>query len=286
MLPIDGQTQLLGILGDGITSTLSPAIHNFSAHYLQRNSVYIPLQLHTPAILADALRFLQDSNFTGVNVTTPYKQHVARLLSSDVPSVNLLYRATDNSWKATSTDGAGFWCALQHSGCERDALHTVVMLGNGGVCAALLHFWQQENLPLQKITILRRNPTHDQELARLNTSNRQLNFADFTPTQLHAALAAAPDTTLLIQTTSAPQHGDNLQRFCPALEGFHGTLVDLIYDRPSALYYEAQRRGITCQDGLPMLIEQARLGQKKWWGKAAPYTAIASHLSSLRARQQ
>ena len=278
---IDGKTQLLGVLGRGIEFTLSPAINNFAARYLQLNSIYIPLQLNDPTALADTLRFLQASNFAGLNITTPFKQSIAQLLHSPVPSVNLLYRDKHGTLCATSTDGEGFWQALAHTGCDREAMRTVTILGNGGVCAALLHFFCQHQLPLQKITILRRNASHDQALTRINDGKYQLSCADFNPAQLQHALTADDKQHLLVQATSAPQHNDDLQHFCPALENFHGTVVDLVYDRPSALYRAAQARGLKCQDGLPMLIEQARLGQQLWWGKCAPYDAIANHLHSL-----
>ncbi len=42
--------------------------------------------------------------------------------------------------------------------------------------------------------------------------------------------------------------------------------VDLVYKNPSDLFYEAERRGLPCIDGLPMLVEQAVLSQKYWWG--------------------
>ena len=279
-LHIDGKTQLLGVLGQGIDFTLSPAINNFSARYLQLNSIYIPLQLSDSAALTDALRFLQASNFIGLNVTTPFKQSIARLLSSSVPSINVLARGENNSLCATSTDGQGFWQALAHTGCQRDALHTAIILGNGGVCAALLDFFA--NLPLPHVIILRRNTCRDQALAAINAGRCQLSFADFSPQQLQCAITANHQQ-LLVQASSAPLHGDDLQRFCPALDNFCGTLVDLIYTQPSALYHTAQARHLKCQDGLPMLIEQARLGQQIWWGKCAPYAAIAKHLHDKKS---
>ena len=275
---INGKTQIFGVLGRNINFTLSPAINNFAARQLGLNCAYIPLQLDDPDTLADLLRFLPSSNVMGLNVTTPYKQSTARLLRSTVPSVNLLYRDQDNHLCATSNDGAGFWQALQHIDSQREKLRTVIILGNGGVCAALLHFFCQQRLPLQKITVLRRNPQRDVVLQQINYNRYQLTFVDFNPTQLQHAIADASEQQLLVQASAAPQQGDDLQRFCAPLENFHGVLVDLIYEQPSALYHAAQIRGLRCQDGLPMLIEQARLGQQQWWGKSASYAAIVEHL--------
>lgn len=283
---IDGKTQLLGVLGQGIEFTLSPALNNCAARYLRLNSVYIPLQLNDPAALDATLRFLQASNFIGLNITTPFKVSTAQLLRSPVPSTNLLYRDKHGTLCASSTDGAGFWQALAHTGCEREAVRTVTVLGNGGVCAALLHFFAQQRLPLQRITVLRRNASRDEALARINAGHYQLRFAAFNLTQLQHALATHDRHHLLIQATSAPLHGDDLHRFCPALENFCGTMIDLVYDRPSALYHMARTRQLKCQDGLPMLIEQARLGQQLWWGKCAPYDALASYLHRFISSKQ
>lgn len=275
---IDGKTRILGVLGRDIDFTLSPTIHNFSARRLHINSICVPLMLDVPGVLADTLRFLQASNFIGLSVTTPYKQEVARLLQSKDPSVNLVYRADDGKLQAVSTDGAGFWHGLSRITGNRKSVAEVIILGNGGVCAALLHYFRQKKLPVEKIFILRRDASRDQKLADINASFCQLSFHDFTPQNLGQITETNSNRQLLIQATSAPQYDDNLKRFCPALIGFSGMFVDLIYDRPSALYREAKARGIPCQDGLPMLIEQALLGQKMWWGKHASYTEVVKHL--------
>ncbi len=277
---IDGKTQLLGVLGRNIEFTLSPTIANFAARYLHLNSVYVPLQLTETAVLADTLRFLRASNFHGVNITTPFKRSVARLFSTPIPSVNLLYRDEDNTLSATSTDGEGFWQALAHTGCDRAALHTAIILGNGGACAALLDFFCRR--PLPRVVVLRRRADHDRLLTAINAGRCQLSFADFGLAQLQRVITNTAAPQLLVQATSAPLHGDDLRHFCPALENFRGTFVDLVYSQPSALYYEARARRYKCQDGLPMLIEQARLAQKLWWGKCAPYAAISSYLAQAR----
>lgn len=275
---INGKSKIIGVLGRNIGFTLSPAIHNFSARRLRINSVCVPLFLDSSDVLTDTLRFLQASNFIGLSVTTPYKQEVARLLKSKEPSVNLVYRDGNGELQATSTDGAGFWQGLGRIVRPEESMSEVIILGNGGVCAALLHYFQREKLPVKKISILRRNASRDQRLVEINARFCQLSFHDFTLQNLVQVTGEDSSCQLLIQATSAPQYDDDLQHFCPALMGFSGTFVDLVYGQPSALYREAKAKGIPCQDGLPMLIEQALLGQEIWWGKHAPYTEVAEYL--------
>jgi shikimate 5-dehydrogenase len=93
---------------------------------------------------------------------------------------------------------------------------------------------------------------------------------------------------LVIQATSAPKHGDRLESYAKAVKMLEAKdlLVDIIYDDPSELYMECIRQGLNCLDGLPMLIEQARLSQHLWWRKAANYEDLlfAIKNSGWRAR--
>ena len=275
MLPqIDGQTQVLGILGEN-SSTLSPAIHNFSARYLNLNYVYVPLP---QAELATTITFLVESNIAGVNITYPYKQEVARLLASDLPSINTLYRH-QGKLCGTSTDGQGFWQGLAHSNIDHQAIKEVIILGNGGVGLALLDYLcQHQHL---NIYVLARNRQRDEQLQKLVAGRCQLTLLPFTATSLERIIRATPCYRLVVQATNAPAAGDDLQRFCPALDQLTGAVVDLSYHRQSALYRYALQRGITAQDGLPMLIEQARLAQQLWWGgRSAPYQEIVKGIDN------
>lgn len=277
---IDGQTRLLGILGEN-SSTLSPAIHNFSARYLNLNYVYVPLPRTDD--LATTINFLVNSNIAGVNITYPYKQEVARLLDSDLPSINTLYRRADKLCGA-STDGQGFWRGLTHGNIDYQAIKEVIILGNGGVCMALLDYFCQYHHQLNNIYVLARNRQRDQQLQTLVAGRCQLMLLPFTMTSLDQ-ICATPAYRLVVQATNAPAYGDDLRRFCPALDQLTGAVVDLNYCQRSALYHYARQLGIATQDGLPMLIEQARLAQQLWWeGKCAPYDEIIKGIDSYRQR--
>jgi shikimate 5-dehydrogenase len=100
-----------------------------------------------------------------------------------------------------------------------------------------------------------------------------------TPESFADTMQATSDMRrLVIQATSAPKNGDSLKDYSIGLDFFtmQDFFVDLIYDRPSDLYFTAIARNFRCMDGLGMLIEQARLSQKLWWGKAASYEEMKS----------
>lgn len=195
-------------------------------------------------------------NCAGFNVTQPFKQTVAAHFS--LTSVNTVYRQ-DNAFVATSTDGEGFWQGLAI--LKPPAISKLVILGNGGAALALFEFWQAK-FPHCPVWVLRRNARHDYLF-------KGAELLDPEPATLAATLTGDSSQTLLVQATSAVRKGDQLERFVSAVTNFTGIYVELDYDRHSQLYNHIKARGLRCQDGLPMLIEQARLAQKLWWGEAA-----------------
>lgn len=220
--------------------------------------MYAPLAVSDVRIIPALVKALEAvNNCAGFNVTQPFKQAVAAHFS--LTSVNTVYRQ-GNTFAAASTDGEGFWQGL--SQLKFDAISKLVILGNGGAAVALFEFWQAK-FPHCPVWVLRRDGRRDQLF-------KGAKLLDLTPTTLATALAGDGKQALLVQATSAVRKGDKLERFIPALAGFAGIYVELDYDKHSLLYDHVKAKGLRCQDGLPMLIEQARLAQKLWWGEAAP----------------
>jgi len=82
---------------------------------------YVALDV-PPEDLADAVRGLLALGFVGANVTAPHKAAVAKLVGSDLPSVNTLVGSEGHSTDAAILDAIEF---------ERP-----VVLGDGGAAAA------------------------------------------------------------------------------------------------------------------------------------------------------
>ena len=186
----------------------------------------------------------------------PYKEKVAAALGLEGDSINTVYRE-NGSWKAVLTDAEGFCLGLKKMNKSIEDFENIVILGNGGASLALAKY--MTDLYDMHVFVLRRNGSRDSKFPK------QLSFYDFDLKSL-SGLLKANKNTLLIQSTSAPLSGHSLKELCPAIEFLDGAFVDLIYKNPSDLFYEAERRGLPCIDGLPMLVEQAVLSQKYWWG--------------------
>lgn len=85
---------------------------------------YVALDV-PPEHLADAVRGLAALGFAGANVTAPHKAAVAKLVGSDLPSVNTLVGTTGYSTDTAILEGLEF---------ERPAI-----IGDGGAAAAFRH---------------------------------------------------------------------------------------------------------------------------------------------------
>ena len=282
---LSGDTKLLGILSHGANFSLSPAIHNHSAKILGINEVYVPFDLPSDYVKT-FLDIFWHLGGRGLNVTMPHKNLVATLVPSDgLASVNTLVR-TELGWKGFSTDGEGFLAGLAQASASIRDFDAVIILGSGGSAQAVLAAIAKATKDHPIIAVIhRRSKNNDHHIFAavaddpvLMLTIRSLDAESFTDTLRETQNLRR----LVIQATNAPKHGNSLQGYVQALEYLskEDLLVDLIYDQPSALYLDALGRDLRCMNGLPMLIEQARLSQVLWWGKSANYDVLVAALDN------
>ncbi len=117
-------TELVALLGHPVAHSLSPRLQNaaFAARGLDWTYVACDVE---PDALAAAVRGLDALGFAGANVTAPHKAAVAKLLGSELPSVNTLVGGTGYSTDTAILEGLEF---------ERP-----VIVGDGGAAAAFAH---------------------------------------------------------------------------------------------------------------------------------------------------
>ena len=122
---ITGATRLVGLLRDPLADSLSPRMQNAAFAAVGLDWAYVPLGVR-PEELADAIRGLAALGFLGANVTTPHKVAAARLVETDLASVNTLV-VRDGRIAGYSTDAA----VAGELRPERPAI-----VGDGGAAAA------------------------------------------------------------------------------------------------------------------------------------------------------
>lgn len=122
---IKGETRLVGLIGDPVSSSLSPVMQNAAFAARGLDWAYVPLPVQSER-LEDALRGLVALGFAGANVTAPHKLAVAKLVEADLLSVNTLV-VRDGRIYGYSTDAA-ILTEVEH--------RQAAILGGGGAAAA------------------------------------------------------------------------------------------------------------------------------------------------------
>ena len=121
---IDPDTPLVALIGKPVAQSLSPRMQNAAFEAVGLDWRYEALEVE-PGALEETLRRLPACGFVGANVTAPYKREAARLVDTELESVNTL--VLDMGWRGLSTDAAIL---------DRLVFERAVIVGDGGAAAA------------------------------------------------------------------------------------------------------------------------------------------------------
>ncbi|MDH3392322.1 MAG: shikimate dehydrogenase, partial [Desulfobulbaceae bacterium] len=81
-MQINGSTEIYGIIGNPVSHSLSPAMHNSAFGALGLNKVYVPFPAVDAGKALDACRTL---NVRGLSVTIPHKETILAHINSIDP---------------------------------------------------------------------------------------------------------------------------------------------------------------------------------------------------------
>lgn len=287
---ISGNTALIGLLGQPVSHSLSPVMHNAALAAMELDWCYLALPCETNQ-LRSVLDGLRAVNCRGLNITIPHKETVANLcnkrsqIAERLGAVNTLVPNEDNTWIGTNTDVAGFLAPLKNLG-RNWKQNNAVVLGCGGSARAVVAGLQDLNLA--KITVVgRRLESLNRFLQDLNQFHEAKNDIVGLPPQseLNGALHKQFDLDTLIHeahlvvnttpvgmnnNSNSPQAGSDMPL---DQETWHnlkpGTILyDLIYNpRPTPWLSWGMQEGFECIDGLEMLIQQGAASLKLWTGR-------------------
>lgn len=247
-----------GLLGRKLGHSYSPQIHSHLASYEYTLFEKEPEELEA---------FLKNGNFTGLNVTIPYKKDVIPFLTELSPTakrlgaVNTIVRRGDGTLIGHNTDYFGFCSMVGRSGLQV-AGKKVLVLGSGGASntavAAL------EEMGAQVVVISRSGENNYDNLHR------------------HADAAVIVNTTPVGMYPKTGVSPIDLGVF-PRLEG----VLDVVYNPArTQLLLDAESRGLTTMNGLWMLVAQAKESAEWFAGVQIPDEKIARIHSLLRSQME
>lgn len=247
---------ICGLLGEKLGHSYSPMIHSYFGDY----------EYNLYERSADQLaKFFATTKFRGINVTMPFKKAVipycTRLSASaeKLGSVNTIVRQTNGDLVGHNTDYFGFLSMLKKSGFQAAGKKALV-LGSGGAgitAAAVL-----DELGADAVIISRSGDNNYQNLDKHHDAALIVNA---TPVGMYPNNGASPI---------------NLDPFLH-LE----CVLDLIYNPArTKLLLDAEARGIACQNGLWMLISQARQAAELFMGEPIGEQLVADIYQKLSSQ--
>lgn len=265
---IKGTTKLLGVIGNPISHSLSPVMHNRTIASLGVDYIYLPLPIQGKD-LAAAIGGFEAIGLVGFSVTIPHKQAIMPYLSeiSDTArlagAVNTVWRK-ETGWFGTNTDVEGFISPLQK--LDRPWSQTqAVILGNGGAARAVVVGLVQ--LGCQEIYVLGRN---EGKLEQFRQSWQDKGVQELLKVNMWNELPKlVSETQLLINSTPVgmfPKVTESLidEELMTKLPK-EAIVYDLIYTpSPTLFLQQARDLGLTTIDGLEMLAVQGAAALKIW----------------------
>lgn len=243
-----------GLLGGKLGHSFSPQIHGALADYRYT------LWEKSPEELDD---FLKNGDFTGLNVTIPYKKTVIPYCAelSDqarkIGAVNTIVRRQDGTLLGHNTDYFGFAYLLRQSGIAVAGKKCLV-LGTGGASVTVQAVLREQGA--QVVVLSRSRPENYDHLER------------------HADAALIVNATPVGMYPNTGVSPVDLKCF-PKLE----RVLDLIYNPARTQFLlDAEKLGVPGWNGLSMLVAQAKESAEWFTGKAIPDERIGEIYARLR----
>lgn len=247
-----------GLLGRKLGHSYSPQIHAHLGSYRYALFEKEPEELEA---------FLKNGDFTGLNVTIPYKKDVIPYLDELSPAaerlgaVNTIVRRPDGRLVGHNTDYFGFRWLVKKSGLAL-AGKKVLVLGSGGASnTAVAVLWE---LGADVVVISRSGENNYENLDR------------------HADAAVIVNTTPVGMYPNTGKSPLSLEHF-PALEG----VLDVVYNPArTQILLDASARGLITENGLWMLVAQAKESAEWFTGRKIEDEVIARIHRALRRQME
>ena len=255
-----------GVIGDPISHSLSPKIHNFLLEKYNISGSYQAIHL-TKDNLLHGVKDLIDQGFAGFNVTIPHKESVFKICDHKSKSaqltgaVNTVIITEDKRIFGHNSDVDGFLNNLKSQQSDFDLNNkTAFVIGAGGASRAIIYGLIKSKV--KKIYLTNRSKDRAQKLINdftdLNTEIEFLEMDNFSKN--------LNNCDLLVNSTALGM--ENQPKLEINLSNLNqGSVVyDIVY-KPlmTDLLLDAKNRGNKIVTGIGMLVEQALIGFEAWF---------------------
>ncbi|MGE0044365.1 MAG: shikimate dehydrogenase [Hyphomonadaceae bacterium] len=263
-MSITAKTDVLAILGDPVSHSLSPVLHNAWIQAAGLDAVYAAIRIETGR--ADqAFKALSAYGLRGANVTVPHKERAANAAdkldkaAKTLNAANVLRWEEDGTLSGFNTDAGGVIGALDdsHAGW-RSMTGAALVIGAGGAGRAAA--WGLAQAGVSRILIANRTQARAMETAALIPRAQAFAWSEM------GCLFESAD--LIVNTTTLGMKGQPAMQWPMARAPSHAIVMDAVYaPLETPLLASAAKRGLKALDGLGMLIHQAAASFEIWFGQ-------------------
>jgi len=269
-MKINGSTKILGLFGNPVKHSFSPAMHNAAIENLGINFVYLPL--HVENDIETAVKAVKAINFSGVNVTIPYKEKVIPFLdefteeAKNIGAVNTIINE-NGKLVGDNTDGRGFIRSLKENLQFDVTGKNCFIVGGGGAARAIavsLVLAGAENVFITDLTIGKA-----EAISKINEKIKVISVAEI------QNIISKSD--LVINATPAGMEKDTTPFDLNFLIKTN-LVYDIVYNRETPLVKHCKLNNIRCITGLEMLLFQGVLAFETWTKEKAPVEVMRKAL--------
>ncbi len=257
--------KLFGVLGDPVSHSLSPAMHNAAFCALGMECEYHAFRVGRDA-LRDAIHGAYALGFGGLNLTIPLKEKALEIikpteLAEKIGAVNTV--DFKKGIVGYNTDGIGAKRALESNGIEIGGKN-VLLLGAGGAARAIAF-----QLASDGAAVVIANRTDERAVSLAKDVGR---IGKARGTGLDELKTLIKDSDILINSTAVGMVPKTSETIVTS-EMMHSELVvfDIVYNPlETMLLREARKAGAKTIDGVTMLVYQGAEAFKIWTGRTPP----------------
>lgn len=249
-------SRMFGLIGNPLTHSFSKEIHEALGEYSYK----------LLSITSEEVAELFDSrDFSGLNVTIPYKQEVMRFCdkitpqATEIGAVNTIYRDDSDAVIGHNTDYEGFLYAADRAGISFEG-RNVLILGSGGTSRTVRKAVSDRNAASVYIatrSIPQERPIPGIKFITYDSLNSIADMVDVIVNTTPVGMYPDTEASLL-----------DLRSFTECKGVF-----DVIYNPfRTKLISDAEKLGIPCTNGLPMLVAQATAAAGYFLGIPGAFT--------------
>ncbi|WP_419959073.1 shikimate dehydrogenase [Psychrobacillus sp. BM2] len=247
------------VIGNPISHSLSPNMHETWLKQLSIEASYIPIQVEQDH-LEQAVKSLKLLGCSGWNVTVPFKEEIIPFLdevddsAKGIGAVNTVVKTLENKYIGYNTDGLGF---IESLGSIKSD-HNILMIGAGGAARGIAHAFK--SLGFTQLTIANRT------LEKAKVLGDELKIGQ--AVTLEEAENTLNKFDIVVQTTPLGMKNNDasLPIKLNLLKG-NAIVADIVYNPlVTPFLEEAKKYNVQTINGLGMLVHQGALAFSYWNG--------------------